>query len=198
MQAQLTCPNCGSANNPGRVLCAQCGKPMLAALATDRQPGVSRAAIPVQPAQPNQQAALQPAPQSQYPPAYAPLPQAQPAPHAQQQAPPPYASGQAPVQVVPGQYPYQQQAPQYGPYAQTPYPHPQVRVVSPSGRTRVTAALFAILLGGLGAHKFYLGQPGFGLLYLMFCCTGIPSIVGVIEGIIYLGMGDQEFVMKYG
>jgi TM2 domain-containing membrane protein YozV/ribosomal protein L40E len=69
---------------------------------------------------------------------------------------------------------------------------------SPSGRNRVAAAIFALLLGGLGIHKFYLGRVGQGILYLLFCWTFIPAVVGFIEGIIYLTMSDQEFNKKYG
>ena len=69
---------------------------------------------------------------------------------------------------------------------------------SPSGRNRIAAAIFAILLGGFGIHKFYLGRVGQGILYLVFCWTFIPAIVGFIEGIIYLTMSDQAFIEKYG
>lgn len=70
--------------------------------------------------------------------------------------------------------------------------------VAPNGRSKLAAALFAILLGDLGIHKFYLGQVGWGVLYLLFCWTFIPAIVGLIEGIIYLSMSDQAFAQKYG
>lgn len=45
-------------------------------------------------------------------------------------------------------------------------------------------ALFAIFLGGLGVHKFYAGRIGKGILYLLFCWTFIPGLIGLIEGII--------------
>jgi TM2 domain-containing membrane protein YozV len=67
-----------------------------------------------------------------------------------------------------------------------------------SGKNKVAAAVFALLLGGLGIHKFYLGRIGQGVLYLLFCWTFIPAIIGFIEGIIYLTMSDQEFEAKYG
>ena len=38
-----------------------------------------------------------------------------------------------------------------------------------SDKNRVAAGVLAILLGGIGAHKFYLGQSGQGILYLLFC-----------------------------
>lgn len=65
-------------------------------------------------------------------------------------------------------------------------------------KSKVAAALFGILLGGFGAHKFYLGQVGMGFLYLIFFWTFIPAIAGLIEGIIYLTMSDQDFARKYG
>lgn len=66
-----------------------------------------------------------------------------------------------------------------------------------SGKSRVSAALFALLLGSFGAHKFYMGQTGLGILYLVFFWTGIPGIVGLVEGILYLAMSDEEFARRY-
>ncbi|MFO8061689.1 MAG: NINE protein [bacterium] len=63
--------------------------------------------------------------------------------------------------------------------------------------SRIVAALFAILLGSFGIHKFYLGQIGWGIVYIIFSWTGIPAIVGVIEGIIYLTYSDEEFTLRY-
>lgn len=64
-------------------------------------------------------------------------------------------------------------------------------------RNRTSAAIFALLLGGLGAHKFYLGRTGQGLLYLFFFWTFIPAVVAFIEGIVLLTMSDAEFNAKY-
>src|SRR3989338_8907108 len=62
---------------------------------------------------------------------------------------------------------------------------------------RITAGVLAIVLGGLGVHKFYLGETGTGILYLCFSWTMIPSIIGFIEGIIYLTKTDDEFYRRY-
>ncbi len=66
-----------------------------------------------------------------------------------------------------------------------------------SRKDKLAAALLAIFLGGLGIHKFYLGMKWWGLFYLLFCWTGIPAIVGFIEGIIYLLQSEDKFNQKY-
>jgi TM2 domain-containing membrane protein YozV len=73
-----------------------------------------------------------------------------------------------------------------------------VRQLAPSGRNKLAAALFAIFLGTFGIHKFYLGRVGWGIVYLLFFWTGIPTIVGLIEGIVYLVMSERDFAAKYG
>jgi TM2 domain-containing membrane protein YozV len=65
-------------------------------------------------------------------------------------------------------------------------------------KSKVTAGILGILLGSFGAHKFYLGKIGQGILYLIFSWTGIPGIIGLIEGIIYLTKSDEEFERHYG
>lgn len=64
-------------------------------------------------------------------------------------------------------------------------------------KSKVVAGVLALLLGGLGIHKFYLGKIGMGILYLLFCWTGIPAIIGFIEGIIYLCSSDENFQLKH-
>ena len=61
----------------------------------------------------------------------------------------------------------------------------------PSGRNRIAAALLAFLLGSLGIHKFYLGRVGQGMLYLAFCWTIVPALIGYVEGITYVMMSIQ-------
>lgn len=67
-----------------------------------------------------------------------------------------------------------------------------------SSPSRAVAAVLALLLGGLGAHKFYLGRIFFGVLYLVFFWTFIPALIAFVEGIYYLTLSDQEFVRRYG
>ena len=51
---------------------------------------------------------------------------------------------------------------------------------------KVGYALFALLLGGIGAQFFYAGKTGAGILCIIFCWTGIPALIGFIQGIIAL------------
>jgi TM2 domain-containing membrane protein YozV len=81
---------------------------------------------------------------------------------------------------------------------QLPAPSIFTATTSASGRSRLAAILFAFFLGGLGVHKFYLGQIGWGVVYLLFCWTFIPAIVAFIEAIIYLTMSDDAFHAKFG
>ena len=69
----------------------------------------------------------------------------------------------------------------------------------PGAEKKVTAGICGILLGGFGIHKFMLGYTTEGLIIIaltIFGC-GIGSIVGLIEGIIYLTKSDEEFVETY-
>lgn len=60
-------------------------------------------------------------------------------------------------------------------------------------KSRGVAVFLALLLGGIGAHKFYLDRPGMGLLYLVFCWTLIPAIISLFEGLGYLFMSNESF-----
>lgn len=51
---------------------------------------------------------------------------------------------------------------------------------------KVVYCLLALFLGGIGAHKFYAGKIGKGVLYLIFCWTAIPAFIALIEFIIAL------------
>jgi len=73
-------------------------------------------------------------------------------------------------------------------------------------KSKVVAGLFALLLGGFGAHKFYLGYTTQGIItilvfWLGLILIGIPTfvmaIIVLIEGIIYLTKSDQEFQETY-
>jgi TM2 domain-containing membrane protein YozV len=62
---------------------------------------------------------------------------------------------------------------------------------------KTTAGILGILLGSLGIHKFYLGSWGWGIVFILLSCTGLPSICGLVEGIIYLTTNENDFNAKY-
>ena len=59
--------------------------------------------------------------------------------------------------------------------------------------SKTEVGILAILFGGLGIHKFYVGKYGKGMLYAVFCWTLVPTVLGIAEGIHYLCMSDEEF-----
>lgn len=64
-------------------------------------------------------------------------------------------------------------------------------------KNRTTAAILAFFLGGIGVHRFYLGQMLYGFLSLLFFWTLIPSLIAFIDFIIFLTMTDAAFNQKY-
>ena len=64
-------------------------------------------------------------------------------------------------------------------------------------KNKTTAGILALFLGGLGVHRFYLGQIGLGFAYLFFCWTFIPALIALVDGIIFLTQSEQSFNDKY-
>jgi TM2 domain-containing membrane protein YozV len=67
---------------------------------------------------------------------------------------------------------------------------------------RIVAAVLAIVLPGVGIHKFILGMTTPGLIYLLtlfFCGAfgGLTCVLSIIEGIVYLTKSDEEFIKLY-
>ena len=64
---------------------------------------------------------------------------------------------------------------------------------------KLIAGLLGILLGGLGVHKFYLGMTTAGVIQLVIgvVTCGVGSLIGLIEGIIYLTKSDTDFYQTY-
>jgi TM2 domain-containing membrane protein YozV len=48
-----------------------------------------------------------------------------------------------------------------------------------------------------GLHKFYLGQPRWGVIYLLLGLTPIPTIASLIEGAWYLFQDRDEFEQTF-
>ncbi len=64
-------------------------------------------------------------------------------------------------------------------------------------KNKVVAAVLALAVGWIGVHKFYLGQSGMGIIYLLFSWTGIPAVIAFFECIFLLVMEDRVFDAKY-
>ena len=78
-------------------------------------------------------------------------------------------------------------------------------------KSKIAAGILAILLGGLGIHKFYLGYivPGIVLLVatiislltaiILIGLVGLLVIgtICLVEGILYLTKSDEDFHMTY-
>ncbi|KAA0910726.1 TM2 domain-containing protein [Pusillimonas sp. ANT_WB101] len=61
---------------------------------------------------------------------------------------------------------------------------------------RKVAIVLAFFLGWLGAHRFYLGQIGWGILYLIifWLFTPLAVVLGLIDALRYLLMADDAFM----
>lgn len=64
-------------------------------------------------------------------------------------------------------------------------------------RNKTLAAIFALFLGSFGIHRFYLGQVGLGIFYLIFSWTMIPFFLGIIDALVFFGMSSEEFDFRY-
>ena len=64
-------------------------------------------------------------------------------------------------------------------------------------KSQTVAALLSVFLGGFGAHRFYLGKIASGVVYLLFCWTGIPSLIAFFEmfGIVFAS--PQKWAAKH-
>ena len=85
------------------------------------------------------------------------------------------------------QQPQYQQQPVYQNFGYQPLP----------AKSKIAAGLLHLLIGGIGVGNFYMGQIGLGIVDILFCWTGIPSIVNFIRGIIILCSSDESFCQKY-
>ncbi len=61
---------------------------------------------------------------------------------------------------------------------------------------KMVAGILAILLGGWGIHKFYLGKTVPAIIHILLCFGGF-GIIGLIEGIIYLTKTPEDFKKLY-
>lgn len=64
-------------------------------------------------------------------------------------------------------------------------------------KSKSTAILLALFLGGVGAHKFYLGQHVQGVLMALFFWTFIPALIALVQMVILITMSEADFNAKY-
>ena len=68
-------------------------------------------------------------------------------------------------------------------------------------KSKVVAGVLGILLGTLGVHKFYLGYVRTGIVHVvltvLIITLPVSSIIGLIEGILYLMKSDEDFHNTY-
>lgn len=57
------------------------------------------------------------------------------------------------------------------------------------------AGILALFFGWLGIHRFYLGQVGLGILYIMF--FWISWMFSLVDAIIFFSMDKDDFDIKY-
>jgi TM2 domain-containing membrane protein YozV len=68
---------------------------------------------------------------------------------------------------------------------------------------KILAGILGIVVGAFGVHKFVLGYTTEGIIMLLITVLTcgifaiVPSVIGIVEGIIYLTKSDEEFVMTY-
>ena len=64
-------------------------------------------------------------------------------------------------------------------------------------KNKNTATLLAIFTGIIGGHRFYLGQFGWGMLYLVSSWTFVPLFLGILDALVFLFQSDERFNGKY-
>lgn len=64
-------------------------------------------------------------------------------------------------------------------------------------KSQSVAAVLAAFVGGIGIHRFYLRSPITGIFYILFCWTGIPGLIALIETFVYTFMSQQNWARKY-
>ena len=63
---------------------------------------------------------------------------------------------------------------------------------------RYIFAIVAFFLGGIGIQEFLVGNTARGVLAVLFCWTGIPAIVALVQLVLALTAGsDEKFLERY-
>lgn len=64
-------------------------------------------------------------------------------------------------------------------------------------KSKNLTTILAFFFGGFGIHRFYLGQRGNGIIYLLLAFIGIGFILGFIDFISFLIMDTETFDRRY-
>lgn len=64
-------------------------------------------------------------------------------------------------------------------------------------KVAILLALSGTVVPIVGLHKFYLGQPVWGIFYLLLAWTPIPHIASAIEGVWYLSQSQTDFDQNF-
>jgi TM2 domain-containing membrane protein YozV/RNA polymerase subunit RPABC4/transcription elongation factor Spt4 len=67
-------------------------------------------------------------------------------------------------------------------------------------KTKSTALVLALLIGVFGAHKFYMGSWGWGIVHLVLCATvalfPVAVLITLVDMVRMILMTDEEFRIK--
>jgi|GEM_PF-4090840 len=67
-----------------------------------------------------------------------------------------------------------------------------------SGMERNVALFLCLVLGFMGAHRFYLREPWAGVVCLLFCWTFVPFVLALKDAANIARMSPAEFRGTYG
>jgi TM2 domain-containing membrane protein YozV len=67
------------------------------------------------------------------------------------------------------------------------------RATPKNRQVAIMLAFVGMTIPVAGFHKFYLGQPGWGAVYLLLSWTPIPHIASAIEAVWYLTQDSTHF-----
>lgn len=118
---------------------------------------------------------------------------------AQCQATLPLVAGYPPAYQAQNDFGYEPIQPPATMYAQSPVQDWQNR----GANKKIAAGICGIMVGAFGVHKFILGYQTEGVIMLLVSLLScgmlafVMSIIGIVEGIMYLTKSDEEFVRTY-
>jgi len=64
-------------------------------------------------------------------------------------------------------------------------------------KSKKVATILALTFGIIGAHRFYLGQTGKGLIYLLLSITTISIVLSILDVSLWTLGSQDSFDSKY-